>query len=588
MLLLGTASRGLAYVGAHAPHHTVPSAGKARGSVGMQIVKGPENFEDDQMRNINRAGVSDARQNQINELMSKLRSRGSVGDSSELGNAESFLSKPPAPLPEPELEPEILEQFQVAADAAASAGFALSEDEAQTMAADAPEDEVAKTTSGIGGSWSGKKAQEAKKEKHAPKVSTWGVFERPADISKAYGGGRQVGVGGYQPTEEEIAKKRAETEAKLKKFREGQGADIELQEQHTEEIQSALKEARQLMRFGSTRGALEELEAVQKWCCAATELGSETLLELGMTRIAAGDNAGAKPVLVQLQNRAPSTQIKRAAQQMLFQEEAQSFLKVEKDNSNEEFAKIARLGLKSSLRVANDKRYDISGAYLTSANRKPVSSLPEARQILRSAAARRDDGGASLRITQALEFLPTLSIEERLPRSRTTTMQEVPEAALSAVGGGSGGGGSGGGAKEGRQAPEPSTVERLLEGEWLLGFSSNGKALSFAPAEACQELKANGAFERSLPSGPVGAIVRLEGQYRLQEAVKREPRLNFQVETATLGPLPLPILGRGTEESVILLDSLMCIMRTTSGGSGFTVWVRPSMARARALEADEQ
>jgi hypothetical protein len=27
---------------------------------------------------------------------------------------------------------------------------------------------------------------------HKPKVSTWGVFERPADISRAYGGGRQV------------------------------------------------------------------------------------------------------------------------------------------------------------------------------------------------------------------------------------------------------------------------------------------------------------------------------------------------------------------------------------------------------------
>ena len=31
-----------------------------------------------------------------------------------------------------------------------------------------------------------------------------GVFERPADISKAYGGGRKVGVGGYQPTQEEL------------------------------------------------------------------------------------------------------------------------------------------------------------------------------------------------------------------------------------------------------------------------------------------------------------------------------------------------------------------------------------------------
>lgn len=50
------------------------------------------------------------------------------------------------------------------------------------------------TTSGIGGSWSGSATEV---DSHKPKVGTWGLFERPADISKAYGGGRKVGVGGY-------------------------------------------------------------------------------------------------------------------------------------------------------------------------------------------------------------------------------------------------------------------------------------------------------------------------------------------------------------------------------------------------------
>ena len=30
---------------------------------------------------------------------------------------------------------------------------------------------------------------------YSPKVSTWGVFERPANISKAYGGGRTIRAG---------------------------------------------------------------------------------------------------------------------------------------------------------------------------------------------------------------------------------------------------------------------------------------------------------------------------------------------------------------------------------------------------------
>ena len=116
-----------------------------------------------------------------------------------------------------------------------------------------------------------------------------------------------------------------------------------------------------------------------------------------MVRIAAGDDEGAKPVLVQLQARAPKSATKRAAKQMLFQETAQEFLRVEKTNANEEMAKLGRMGLRSSLGVANDKRYDISGAYLSSTNRPPVSSISEARQVLRTAAVRRDDAGAAQR-----------------------------------------------------------------------------------------------------------------------------------------------------------------------------------------------
>ena len=62
------------------------------------------------------------------------------------------------------------------------------------------DDEPEKSTTGIGGTWSPPKQMDA----HKPKVSTWGVYERPADISKAFGGGRQIGVGGYQPSEEEV------------------------------------------------------------------------------------------------------------------------------------------------------------------------------------------------------------------------------------------------------------------------------------------------------------------------------------------------------------------------------------------------
>ena len=174
------------------------------------------------MKNINNAGPNDERQRKVNELMNKLRARGQVGDSSEMGTAEQFLSKKPAPV-----EPAAAEKDE---DKREEAVVAEEVGRAAVEAGAVREDKESQTTSGIGGSWTGAAAGQAREEKHAPKVSTWGVFERPADISKAYGGGRRVGVGGYQPSEEEVARKRAETEAKLAQFRKGQGAEKEVQD----------------------------------------------------------------------------------------------------------------------------------------------------------------------------------------------------------------------------------------------------------------------------------------------------------------------------------------------------------------------
>ena len=43
------------------------------------------------------------------------------------------------------------------------------------------------------------------KKAYQPKVSTWGVFERPDNISKEFGGGRKISMGGEEETEEQIA-----------------------------------------------------------------------------------------------------------------------------------------------------------------------------------------------------------------------------------------------------------------------------------------------------------------------------------------------------------------------------------------------
>ena len=43
---------------------------------------------------------------------------------------------------------------------------------------------------------------------YRPKVSTWGVFERPANISKAFGGGRNLRPGGALEDESATAERK--------------------------------------------------------------------------------------------------------------------------------------------------------------------------------------------------------------------------------------------------------------------------------------------------------------------------------------------------------------------------------------------
>ena len=75
------------------------------------------------------------------------------------------------------------------------------------------EDAAVKTTSGIGGSW----APPTEPETHKPTGSgSWGVFERPADISKAFGGGKRIGVGAPEQNNVVNETKARETAERLK------------------------------------------------------------------------------------------------------------------------------------------------------------------------------------------------------------------------------------------------------------------------------------------------------------------------------------------------------------------------------------
>ena len=247
---------------------------------------------------------------------------------------------------------------------------------------------------------------------------------------------------------------------------------------------------------------------------------------------------------------------------MLFQEEAQAFMGIDKQQpANAEFAKMARGGLSRSLGVEYDRRYDTAGAFLTSSKRPPVASISEARMVLRSAAVRRDDAGAPQRIQQALSYVSSLPVKER-----------IPSAKVMAVAGSGGGDGA-----EKPPTPEAATTG-LLRGEWLLGLTvtGSGKAIAFAPPEASLTVTpSSGSYEKLAPAG-IG-LVKTSGSFVVESGkVTKEVSLRLEVDSCSFGALPLPTFGKGSTERIVFIDSLMCVT-SAGGGNEFTVYVRPSM-----------
>lgn len=494
-------------------------------------------FKDRQMKNINKVGPSDAREKAIQETMARLRQRGKVGTSSIMEESMAELgvkgrpaapSPPAAPSITPALPPPPPPPAAPSSPASPPPLIAATMEEllaaARSNASDAP------GTSGIGGAWSPLAATEAKK--HKPKVGSWGVFERPADISKAYGGGKRVGVGGYKEDEETRARKRAETDALLQQYRQTQGSDLKLEQEHAEDISRARAEAGRLMRTSNRRAAIAELQAVREWCTHKTALGGGALLELGIALDADGRRQDAKELFVRLQQ-SEDKHTRTTAQQMLFQEEAASFLKVDDMDAAAEYAKLARPTL---LAARQFRTYSSTDAFFTSDRRPPVSSLSEARMVLRSSAVRRDGAGAPERIGQSLDLLRTLPLEQRVPGSAAE--------ALAAV-----------------------------RGEWLLGVIADGDGKpSFAPADAQMTLAASGRFERAVGWGLLGTLATTTGTYQVRESTGRGSLLlETRGEACRAGPLPLP--AESGTEGLLYLDRSMLILQRPDRA---TVWVRPA------------
>ena len=292
------------------------------------------------------------------------------------------------------------------------------------------------STSGIGGKWTAPDTM----EKHKPsKSGSWGVFERPADISKAYGGGKRIGVGAApQVDEEKVAAEAAKTAAALARFRKDQGASPSQERERKAEIEAALEKARLSMVRGICSEAVEALEEIVPFISYGTVVGGTAFIELGMALEASGRPDKALDIYRKLIKQSGDEAIRKQAKQLEYGFEAMEFFGM--GDAASEAAKLAKpRSLASGRSLSNpiitnrawsgeyfDKSYDSTYYFVTSESRNKIrkqlddiGSFREARDILlrsvalrcaassssSSRAAVADDAIGSARVMQALRFM---------------------------------------------------------------------------------------------------------------------------------------------------------------------------------------
>ena len=114
---------------------------------------------------------------------------------------------------------------------------------------------------------------------YTPKSSAWGLFQRPRDISKSFGGGRII-------TRAEMDKMDDEYAARVKSGKAAQKIFVNeiarIEDENIDKIKDAVSRARNLMGMGNRQKAVEVLELVQPIISWHSELGGETYLEIAM------------------------------------------------------------------------------------------------------------------------------------------------------------------------------------------------------------------------------------------------------------------------------------------------------------------
>ncbi|KAL3537647.1 hypothetical protein ACH5RR_001013 [Cinchona calisaya] len=167
--------------------------------------------------------------------------------------------------------------------------------------------------------------QEEDLDVYKPKVSTWGVFPRPNNISKTYGGGRNIRPGEVLETAEDRAAKQARTRQLLATYKSKIGLNIN--PKLKSECEKALKDGDSLMDLGKLNEALPFYEKIMDRLAFQTELYGLAALQWSVCQDSLSRPNEARAMYEKLQSH-PSPQVSKKARQLNFGFQAMEMMKV--------------------------------------------------------------------------------------------------------------------------------------------------------------------------------------------------------------------------------------------------------------------
>ncbi|KAJ7550138.1 hypothetical protein O6H91_07G085300 [Diphasiastrum complanatum] len=159
---------------------------------------------------------------------------------------------------------------------------------------------------------------------YKPKVATWGVFPRPANISKTYGGGRTIKPGEQLETDDEKKAREAKTQQLLADYRRKLGLDVDpVIKANCEKI---MKQGNSLMDSGKLREALGCFEDIMQQITFKSELHGLAALQ-GAVCLDSLNRADEAKLMYEKLTSHPDQAVKKRARQLLFSFQAMEKLK---------------------------------------------------------------------------------------------------------------------------------------------------------------------------------------------------------------------------------------------------------------------